>query len=80
MTLDASGSTATVPAMKARDWVEDIILLRYRRGWSRADLAKRLKVKPRRLRSWEDRTRSPDPIVRQHVERFIRENANGKEA
>jgi transcriptional regulator with XRE-family HTH domain len=48
--------------------------LRCRKGWTQAQTAERLGVKPRTLRAWEQGTRYPKPIVLRVIAGFIAQN------
>lgn len=55
--------------------MEQLIILRKRKGWSQKNAAKKLWVTLRCFRSWEQGERTPNqPLVTRAVKQFIEEN------
>ncbi|HZQ47940.1 MAG TPA: helix-turn-helix transcriptional regulator [Verrucomicrobiae bacterium] len=60
--------------MKTKTPVQRLRALRKRKRWDQSEAATRIGVKTRTLRSWEQGTRSPKPIVQKAILEFIAES------
>lgn len=58
--------------MKARDFIEDIIITRHRFGLTQKAAAKEIGVHVQTLRSWENRTRSPNRWLKPSIIEWIK--------
>lgn len=65
-----SKPTQTGVVLKATP-IEQLLILRRRRKWSQSDAAMKLGVTPRALRSWEENTSKPKPIVVKAIQDFV---------